>query len=83
MPSAAIRNFANNTSTGSGQWITVRQLNDGFDRATLTILDDALCIAYAELDPKLELMRVDCLFCGQTKLHLREQPKLSSSDNPT
>jgi len=63
--------------------VTVRQLNDGFDRATLTILDDALCIAYAELDPKLELMRVDCLFCGQTKLHLREQPKLGSSDNPT
>lgn len=54
--------------------ITVLQMNDAFNRATPTILDDALCIAEAQLDRTAELMKVDCLVCGYSKLHIRVQP---------
>jgi hypothetical protein len=63
--------------------ITVPQLSDGFDRATPTILADALCLAYAELDRAVELMKVECLVCGHAKLHLREQTGLGSEERDT
>jgi hypothetical protein len=82
MKPATTAQYLRKKMTINSEPVTVRQLRDGFDRATLTILDDALCIAYAELDPAFELMKVECLVCGQAKLHLKEQSGLGSSGNP-
>jgi len=63
--------------------VTVRQLRDGFDRATLTILEDAICFASSALDPSVELKMIDCFVCGHSKPQLAAQPGPACPQGPT
>lgn len=82
MRRVAVADYLTKKKKKDSEPVSVHQLRDGLDRATLAVLMDAISVAHAELDPELELLRLDCLVCGQPKLYLKEQPGLGSSDNP-
>jgi hypothetical protein len=62
--------------------VTVRQLREGFDRATLIILEDAINLASFALDPSAELLMADCLICGHPKPQLVPEPGSASPQTP-
>jgi hypothetical protein len=62
--------------------VTVRQLRDGFDRATLIILEAAINLASFALDPSAELLMADCLICGHPKPQLVPEPGSASPQTP-
>jgi hypothetical protein len=62
--------------------VTVRQLRDGFDRATLATLEDAICFVSSASDPGVELMMIECLVCGHAKPQFAVQPGSASPQEP-